>query len=833
MDYREEYRRKLISAEEAARLVKSDMWVDYGAILSFPYLIDEELAKRAASLQRVKIRGCLALKEPAVLKADRDGEHFIYNEWHFSKVSRMFHDQGCCSYIPYNLGEGPVLYRGGVTHRPDVAFMEVTPMDGEGFFNFGTIEKNKAVCDMASTVVVEVNQSMPWIMGGYDERIHVSEVDFVVENDRFPVGELVPSTPTKVERLNASQVAEIVEDGSTIQLGIGGLPNEVGRLLIKRGVKDLGIHTEMFTEGMMEMFEAGTVTNRMTNLNASRAVCTFFIGSRKLYDFIDHNPAVAGFPVDYTNDPTIISQHRNMVAINSAVEVDLQGQVSSESHGYRHISGTGGQLQFVRGAHASTGGKAVICLPSTFKSSGGKVRSRITAGLSPGTVVTVPRTDVSWIATEFGMVNLKGMVVWERAKALISIAHTDFRAELEEQARRFNIIPKGIFVLLIAIILGLASCQSSTDPIKIGAIYNLEGAQASLDIPSANGAKLAVKEMNASGGVRGRTVELILYDGKTDQATIEKAARDLVEKDMVRAIVGFSDTDMVLYAAPIAARDGVVFMTSGATSPRLPEQVKDFLFLAAFSDDAQAEAAAQYAFNQLRFKTAYIMSDSQMEYTRILRDHFRAAYLLAGGSGVGEDRFETGSRDFSTQIGKFKQLRTVPDVLYIASGPDDIGPIVKQFREAGITQPIFGGDAYDTPLLAETAGPGADNIYFTTHAFLDEGTGTEPVRKFIAAYRAEYGKDPENAFAALGYDSVMLLANGIQKGHGDDPRSILVGLGLTRDFPGVTGNISYEGGSRIPRKDITIISIKKGRSTLAARVTPQKSASIFYPQHIH
>ncbi len=444
MDYHEAYRRKLISAEKAAGLVKSGTWVDYGAILSFPYLIDEELAKRAASLEQVKIRGCLALKEPAVLKADRSGEHFVYNEWHFSHWSRLYHDQGCCSYIPYNLGEGPALYRGGLAHRPDVAFMEVTPMDGEGFFNFGTTEKNKAVCDMAAAVVVEVNRSMPWIMGGYDERIHISEVDFVVENDRFPVGELAPSAPTEVERRIASAVAEAVEDGSTIQLGIGGLPNEVARLLIHRGVKDLGVHTEMFTEGMMEMFEAGILTNKMKNLDAGRAVCTFFIGSRKLYDFVDHNPALAGFPVDYTNDPAVISQHRNMVAINSAVEVDLQGQVSSESHGYRHISGTGGQLQFVRGACASPGGKSVICLPSTFKDASGKANSRITAGLSPGTVVTVPRTDVSWIATEYGMVNLKGKAVWERARALISIAHPDFRAELEEKARKFNIIPRGL-----------------------------------------------------------------------------------------------------------------------------------------------------------------------------------------------------------------------------------------------------------------------------------------------------------------------------------------------------------------------------------------------------
>lgn len=444
MDYKEQYKRKLISAEAAAKMVKSDMWVDYGAILSFPSLIDEELARRAHELEKIKVRGCLALKEPEVLKADREGKHFIYNEWHFSDISRMFHDAGCCSYIPYNLGEGPELYHNLLTHRPDIAFIGVTPMNQQGFFNFGTIEKNRTVCEMAKTVVLEVNQAMPWLLGGYDECIHISQVDYIVENDKYGVFELPLAEPTEVDRLIAERVAELIEDESTIQIGIGGLPNYVGKLLTERGLQDLGIHTEMFTESMMEMFGAGVVTNKKKTLNPGKAVCTFAIGSRKLYEFIDHNTMVAGFPVDYTNDPNIVAQNRKMVSVNSAIEVDLQGQVSSESYGYRHISGTGGQLQFHRGAYASPGGKAVICLPSTYQDKKAKPRSRIVVGFQPGTIITVPRTDVSCIVTEFGMVNLKGKTVWERAKALISIAHPDFRDELEEQARRHRIIPKGV-----------------------------------------------------------------------------------------------------------------------------------------------------------------------------------------------------------------------------------------------------------------------------------------------------------------------------------------------------------------------------------------------------
>jgi acyl-CoA hydrolase len=444
MDYKEEYRRKLISAEEAARLVKSDMWVDYGGMLSFPYLIDEELAKCTNELERVKVRSCYPMKEPETLKIDTGGEHFLFNDWHFSYFTRRYHDAGCCSYVPYNLGEGPVLYRHLLAHKPDIAFMEVTPMNRQGFFNFGTVEKNKAICDMAEIVVVEVNQSMPWILGGYDECIHISQVNYIVENSKFGIYELPLSELTEADRLIAKCVADLIEDESTVQIGIGSLPNEVGRLLIERGARDIGIHTEVFTESMMDMFEAGVITNNKKSLNPGKAVCSIIVGSRKLYDFVDHNTMVAGFPSDYTNNPYIIAQNRKQVSVNSAIEVDLQGQVSSESYGYRHISGSGGQLEFARGTYASPGGKAIICLPSTYKNKSGKVCSRIVVSFSPGTIVTVPRTDVSHIMTEFGVVNLKGKTVWERAKALISIAHPDLRDELEEQARKFNIIPKGL-----------------------------------------------------------------------------------------------------------------------------------------------------------------------------------------------------------------------------------------------------------------------------------------------------------------------------------------------------------------------------------------------------
>jgi branched-chain amino acid transport system substrate-binding protein len=388
---------------------------------------------------------------------------------------------------------------------------------------------------------------------------------------------------------------------------------------------------------------------------------------------------------------------------------------------------------------------------------------------------------------------------------------------------------KKYFLLSLLLIIGLAAGQCggpaaapAAGPIKIGAIYNLTGAQASLDSPSANGAKLAVKEINDAGGVLGRKLELVLYDGKTEAATIGNWATKLVESDKVVAMIGFSDTDMVLAAAPIAAKAGIVFVTSGATSPKLPEQVPDYLFMACFGDNVQAAAGAEYAYNTLNAKSTYLLVDKGMEYTLLLGKYFKERFTELGGQVVLEDTYQTGDKDFSAQITKLKALGTMPDILFISSGPDDVGTIVKQFRDAGVDVPIVGGDGYDTPLLVEIAGQGADNTYFTTHSLMDADLGTDAVKKFITAYQAEFKTPPENAFAGLGYDAVKLVADAIKRAGSDDPKAIREALQKTKDLPGVTGAITFQPGSRIPQKGVTIILVKDGKFTLAAEVVPEK-----------
>lgn len=437
-----DYKQKLVSADEAAGLVANDMWVDYGAIGGFPSLIDEKLAGRARELFGVKIRAenCPS-RIPGV---DPQQEHFIYNSWFLGKQDRVHHAAGCCSYIPFGLGEGPRIYRELLKDKVDIVFVEVTPPDANGFFNFGSsITRQKAMCDVARLVVVEVNQSQPWVNGGYDESIHISKVNYVVENTQYGIAEFAPSLVSDEDQLIAEHIAQFIEDGATLQIGIGGIPGAVSQLLKHSGIKNLGIHSEMINDSMMDLIEAGLVTNQMKKLNPGKSVFCFAAGSRKLYDFIDRNPAVAGFPVDYTNNPHIIAQHDKQISINSALKVDLKGQVSSESIGFRQISGTGGQLEFTRGAYVSAGGHAFICLHSVYTDKKGLAHSSIIPSLVIGDTVTVPTTDVSWVVTEYGAVNLKGQTSWQRAKLLISIAHPQFREKLESEAVRSGLITRG------------------------------------------------------------------------------------------------------------------------------------------------------------------------------------------------------------------------------------------------------------------------------------------------------------------------------------------------------------------------------------------------------
>jgi len=431
-----------ISQERAAGLVKSGMWLDYGALLGEPDVFDNALAARKDELQDVKIRSCLSLRPRAVIEADPEGKHFHLFSWHFSAYERRKHDLGRCNYSPLNLGEVPDYYR-RFLDPIDIAILKTCPMDDGGYFNFGPTNLwQRAVVERANLVIVEVNRELPYVFGK-DNGVHLSEVDFIIEGDHAPCPELPNPEPCEVDRIVARRIAAEVEDGSCLQVGIGGMPNAVCSLLLETGVKDLGVHTEMLTDGLGLLYRSGRVTGSRKTLDPGKVVYTFAAGSLGLYATANRNPHLYSRPVDYTNLPHMIMQNDRVVSINNTTQIDLQGQAASESDGLRHISGTGGQLQFVRGAYASKGGKSFICLSSTYEKRGER-RSRIVLTLTPGNIVTTPRSDVMYVVTEYGMVNLKGKCVAERAKAIIALAHPDFRDDLERQAYELRIIPRGV-----------------------------------------------------------------------------------------------------------------------------------------------------------------------------------------------------------------------------------------------------------------------------------------------------------------------------------------------------------------------------------------------------
>jgi acyl-CoA hydrolase len=434
---------KSITAAEAAALVQPGHRVDYGLGLGLPDAFDRALAARAAELRGVRIRGGLATRPRHVAEVDPVGEHFLYEAWHFSGYERKLHDAGRCHYIPMNFGELPDYYR-RFLDPIDVVCLKTCPVDEHGFFNFGAaVAAHKAVTERARILIVETSKAMPYVYG-CEESVHASEVDFVIEGDDAPLAELLNPEPTDVDRKVAALIAAEVEDGACLQVGIGGMPNAVCTYLKETGVRDLGIHTEMFVDGMVDLIEAGLVTGARKRLDRFQTVFTFGLGTRRQYDFLHRNPRLASKAVDYTNLPHNIMQNDKVFSINNTTQIDLQGQAASESSGHRHLTGTGGQLQFVRGAYASAGGKSFICLSSTYDKKGGR-QSRIVSALTPGNIVTTPRTDVMYVVTEYGLVNLKGKSVAERTQALIGLAHPDFRESLEREARTNNLLPRGFF----------------------------------------------------------------------------------------------------------------------------------------------------------------------------------------------------------------------------------------------------------------------------------------------------------------------------------------------------------------------------------------------------
>ncbi len=458
-NFTEEYEKKLVSPDEAVKGINSGDVVDYGFFNGKPVIVDQALARRHEELIVLTVYCAVTVPPPPeVLKYP---DSFIYNDWHWSKLTRMLQVNQNPYYSPILYERAPYYvrdldipkgYRSAAYDDPElkdnvkgVAICQTGPMDEKGFFNFGPQNSaTSAFADEAGLVIIEVNSNQPRCLGGTEDSIHISRVDFIVE---APNNQMLyaapPVEPGEIDKMIARNIMPYIKNGSCIQLGIGAMPNAVGKLIAESDLKNLGGHTEMLVDAFISMIQSGRMNGAKKNIDRHKCVYTFAVGSQKLYDFIDDNSYLSSYPVNYTNDPNVIGQIDDFVSINNAVQIDLFSQVNAESTVINgipsQISGNGGMTDFIQGAYKSRNGKSFICLASTYKDSEGVIQSRIVPTLEAGTIVTIPRQMVDFVATEYGVERLTACPTWMRVEKLIKIAHPDFQDELIKEAEKMRI----------------------------------------------------------------------------------------------------------------------------------------------------------------------------------------------------------------------------------------------------------------------------------------------------------------------------------------------------------------------------------------------------------
>ncbi len=434
MTQKYDFQDKRISIREAVSKIKSGDRIGLAIAASEPSGLLTELANHKDRLEDVHTWVCLPMRSYEYSVNPEMENHFFVENWFYGAYDRKVHSQGRMSYIPNNLHRAASDKLHATGGKLNVFWGTATPPDNRGYMSLSlSLVVEKELIQAADLVVLEVNENLPWTLG--DTQIHISEVDFIVEN-HIPLYELPAALPTETEQRIGEYIAELIEDGATLQLGIGGIPNAITQFL--KNHKDLGIHTEMFNDGMVDLYEAGAVTNRRKTINKGKMVGAFALGTKKLYNFINNNIGVEFLQGKITNNPYVIGQNYKMISVNTALQVDIFGQVCSQSIGYKHFSGTGGQLDTHRGAQLSAGGRGIIALRSTAKD--GEV-STIVPTLSPGAEVTVPSQCVDTIVTEFGIAELRGRNLFERANALINIAHPTMRESISAEVRKLGIVP--------------------------------------------------------------------------------------------------------------------------------------------------------------------------------------------------------------------------------------------------------------------------------------------------------------------------------------------------------------------------------------------------------
>lgn len=760
------FRSKLLSIPEAVGLVQPGYTI-CGAMAAAeaPGLL-AELGRQAERLHDVTVWVCLPLRTyDFIYKPEMAGRFFVEN-WFYGAPDRQVHPEGRVSYVPNNLHRA-ALDKLHAKRHVDVFWGTATPPDAHGYMSLSlSLVYEREMIEAADLVVLEINENLPRTLG--ETQIHLSEVDYVVEN-HVPLFELPPAEPTAAEQAIGGHIAELIEDGATIQLGIGGIPNAIAASLAGR--RDLGVHTEMLTDGMVDLFEAGVITGRRKTLWKGKMVGAFALGTNKLYRFLHNNLAVELQRGCVTNDPYVMGQNYRMVSVNTAIQVDLLGQVCSQSIGPRHFSGTGGQLDTHRGAQRSPGGRGIIALRSTARN--GTV-STIVPVLDHGAEVTVASQDVDTVVTEFGVAELRGLSVKARAEALIAIAHPDFRPWLRDEMARLGIVPR-----LVVPGAGKPARQparattTATAPgvtattIRLGTFADLSGANAPIGLACYRGYSAYYRAVNRAGGVHGRQIELIVEDVAFDPTQAKLAVMKLVEHDKVFAIVSPLGTTLNLVTMDylLEKQVPVVAPHSGASAWSSPLKPTYFALQPCYA--LEGRLLAQYALRKLKAERIALLAVDDL-------------YGREGAGAFAEEMARTGlqpalrlthtMREITPRawIEAFHKAGADTIVLYTYAKP--AADLLVEAHRQGFRPHWLGSYVLSGPDMFVLAGPqAAEGLAVTSYPLGPRGhRGPALYERLLAR---DYSGEVPGPHSRIGYAAAQLVVEGLRRAGPDLTRA--------------------------------------------------------------
>ena len=770
MDPQAQYREKRLSIPEAVSLVQSHHIVSTAMAAAEPVGLLTELAHHYARLEDVRIWVCLPLRlYDFVVKPEMAG-HFFVENWFYGAPDREVHPQGRTSYIPNNLHAAARRKLESVRNHVDIFWGTATPPDRRGYMSLSTsLVIEKQLIEAADLVVLEVNENLPWTLG--DTQIHISEVDHVVEN-HVPPFELPSAAPADWEKAIGGYIAELIEDGSTLQLGIGGIPNAITAFLHQR--RDLGIHTEMFVDGIIDLYEAGVITGRRKTVWQGKMVGAFALGTRKLYDFLDGNLSVEFQQGRVTNDPYVIGQNYKMISVNTALQVDISGQVCSQSVGPRHFSGTGGQLDTHRGAQMSPGGRGIIALRSTAK---GGTLSTIVPMLNEGAEVTVPSQDVDTVVTEYGVAELRGRCVKDRLAALTRIAHPNFRTWLRDEAERLQIVPRLVVpgYELARPVLGAPAPGVMAESIRLGTVCDLSGPNASVGLAVLRGCSAYYNHVNRWGGVHGRRIELVVHDDRFEPARSRRAARRLVEEEGVFAVVSplGTPTNLAVLDYMLDSKVPVISPHSGISAWSTPSKHSYFALQPSY--EVEGRLLAQYVLAELRPAHVAIFA---------VEDEFGEEGTAAFTSELRQTGHEPPSVVWH-QAGDSDPQRWVadlaaraPDVVVLYTYVKPAADLLRAAQAAGFgpgsgNATWLGSYVLSGPDLLQLAGPEATQGLRAT-GYPHGPRHHRGERLFASLMARDYGDTSPGTHSRIGYAAAQLVVEGLRRAGPEPTREVFI-----------------------------------------------------------